>query len=95
MEGISRYSTETQITKLLVIVENIIQDHYNKFESYLVKRRSVECYAYVFDRLVTYKDITERINSYSKVAEDFIKDPSLNKLIMLRNLFENLSEHKM
>lgn len=42
---------------MLEIVEVIITKHYYKFESYLTKRRSVECYTYVFDRLVTYKDV--------------------------------------
>lgn len=87
MEGLSRYSTETQLTKMLAIVESILEEHYNKLDSYITKRRSVECYAYVFDRLITYKDITERIEAYCKVAEDFITEPNQNKLIMLRSLF--------
>lgn len=76
---------------MLSIVETIIKEHYSKLESYLTKRRSVECYAYVFDRLVNYKDSGERIEAYCKVAQDFIKEPNQNKLIMLRTLFDNLS----
>jgi hypothetical protein len=95
MEGLSRYSTEKQLTVMLGVVEAILREHYNKFESYLTKRRAVECYAYVFDRLVTYKDLGDRIEAYAKVAQEFIEEPSQNRIIMLRTLFENLSDHKM
>lgn len=80
---------------MLKVVEDIISQHYSKFETYITRRRSVECYAYVFDRSITYKEVNDRIDAYTKIASDFIGEASQNKLIILRTLFENLSEHKM
>lgn len=80
---------------MLSIAEKILAEHYNRFESYIIKRRSIECYSYIFERLITYKDLNERIEAYTKVAGDFLKEPGQNKLIMLKTLFDNLSEHKM
>ncbi len=37
----------------------------------------------------------DRISSYKKVADQFLEDPSESKLIMLKTLFNNLSESKL
>jgi len=92
---VSRYSTSSQLTTLLNIVEIIVNTIYDKFESYITKRKCLECYAYVFERLIIYKDMEERVESYVNAAVSFINDPSLNKLVIVKTLFDNLSEHKI
>jgi hypothetical protein len=72
---------------MLLIVEMIITQNYSKFESYLTRRRAVECYAYVFEKQIIYKDVELRLNAYTQVAAQFLADPSENRLIMLKSLF--------
>lgn len=55
-EGLSRYSTQNQMTTMISIIQDIIIKYYNLMESYLTRRRAIECYGYIFERLLTYKD---------------------------------------
>jgi hypothetical protein len=67
-EGISRYATQTQLIAMITIVEQVLNLHYSKFHTYLTRRRAVECYAYIFEKLIIYKDMDSRIDSYKRVA---------------------------
>jgi hypothetical protein len=61
---------------MIAIVEEILNLHYSKFTTYLTRRRAVECYAYIFEKLIIYKDMSDRILPYKKVADQFLEDPS-------------------
>ncbi len=75
-ESISRYATQGQLITMISTVEEILNVYYSKFSTYLTRRRAVECYAYIFEKLIIYKDMSDRISSYKKVAEHFLESPS-------------------
>jgi hypothetical protein len=63
-EGISRYATQSQLVNMIAVVEEVLNRHYAAFGTYLTRRRAVECYAYIFEKLVVYKDVPDRITAY-------------------------------
>lgn len=80
---------------MIEIVKNILDAYYHKFSGYFTKRRAVECYAYIFDRIASYKTLDDKIIAYKGLASQFLEDPCENKLIMLKTLFYTLTDTKM
>jgi hypothetical protein len=53
-------------------------------DTYLTRKRSIECYGYIFDKLLIYKDSEERLSAYLNVVKVFLKNPSEIKLLMTK-----------
>jgi hypothetical protein len=94
-EGISRYGTQSQLVNMIAVVEEVLNKHYATFATYLTRRRAIECYAYIFEKLVIYKDMPDRILAYQRAAQQFLDNPCESSLIMFKTLFNNLTEARL